>query len=108
MEPYSRSGLNFRNPIIFSVLPDCGNAFSCENDITLVNEITRKDTLPVMTSYNIEIQYSEKGKPQFSLKAPVATVVWARMPVRNFKKVFILLFTIPYEHKVRAFCRLWY
>lgn len=93
MEPYSRSGLNFKNPIILSITVLIAvMLFSCENDITLVNEITRKDTLPVMTSYNIEIQYSEKGKPQFNLKAPVATVSMGEDACQEFPEGFHITF----------------
>lgn len=74
MDFYSRADRNLRHLITYSIIAIIAvMLFSCENDMDLVNEITRKDTLPVMVSYNIEVYYSEQGNPQFILKAPMAS-----------------------------------
>lgn len=44
--------------------------FSCENSIATIQEITQKDTLPVVTAYNIEYVRTDSGYRQVVLTSP--------------------------------------
>jgi len=66
--------------------------FSCENDMALISEITKTDTLPVVTSYDIKVLYSEKGTTQFILEAPLATFYTADDPYQEFPEGFYVIF----------------
>ncbi len=93
MDSYSHSGRNFRQTVTYSIIAIIAvMLFSCENDMDLVNEITRQDTLPVMISYNIEVYYSEKGNPQFILKAPMATYFSGDDSFQEFPEGFHVVF----------------
>lgn len=66
--------------------------FSCENDMALVNEMTKRDTLPVVSSYNIAVHYSENGIPQFIMEAPVANFYTGDEPRQEFPEGFYVTF----------------
>lgn len=44
--------------------------FSCENSMTTIKEITKHDTLPVVTAYNIEYERTDSGFRQVVLTSP--------------------------------------
>ena len=45
--------------------------FSCNNDMELVKEISKKDSLPVLTVDSIRVMQSENGRITLELRAPV-------------------------------------
>jgi len=44
--------------------------FSCENSMTTIKEITKHDTLPVVTAYNIKYERTDSGFRQVILTSP--------------------------------------
>ncbi len=44
--------------------------FSCKNDPVEVNELTRKDTLPLLTTQNVDLLVSDSAKLKVHLTAP--------------------------------------
>lgn len=44
--------------------------FSCENSMTTIQEITREDTLPVVTAFDIEYERTDSGYRQVVLTSP--------------------------------------
>lgn len=93
MDPLSQKGRSFKQISFFSIITiGVIMLFSCENDMAVVNEMTRRDTLPVVTSTNIEVLYSEVGKPQFILKAPVAAFFTGDDPHQEFPQGFYVIF----------------
>lgn len=93
MDPYSRQGRKLKDIIFISIIAFLAiMLFSCENDMAVVNEMTRRDTLPVVTSYEIEVYYSENGRPQFIMKAPVAAFYTGDDPRQEFPEGFHVTF----------------
>lgn len=93
MDPYSQPGRNFRNVFLYSIIILWMiMLFSCENDMALVNEMTKRDTLPVVTSFNIAVHYSENGIPQFIMEAPVAAFYTGEDPRQEFPEGFYVTF----------------
>lgn len=93
MNPNSQPGQSIRQIILYSIIALWViMLFSCENDMAMVNEMTKRDTLPVLTSYNIEVHYSEKGIPQFVLKAPIAAIYTGSNPYQEFPEGFHVIF----------------
>lgn len=45
--------------------------FSCKNDIKVINSLSGVDSLPLEIAYDIEISFSDSGKLQAVLKAPI-------------------------------------
>jgi LPS export ABC transporter protein LptC len=93
MHPPSQSGRTFKT-ISFSsiIIMWMIMLFSCENDMAVVNEITKRDTLPVVSSYEIQVNYSEKGHPQFILEAPVALFYSHKETYQEFPEGFHVRF----------------
>lgn len=93
MDPYSRRGQKIKNIILYGITALFAvMLFSCENDMAVVNEITRRDTLPMVTSHNIVVLYSEKGIPQFTLKAPIAIIYAGDDAYQEFASGFHVVF----------------
>lgn len=93
MDPYSRPGLIIKNLSFYSIIILAViMLFSCENDMAVVHEITRRDTLPVVTSYNIEVHYSEKGQTRFIMEAPEAAFHTGHDQFQEFTKGFHVVF----------------
>jgi LPS export ABC transporter protein LptC len=93
MDPYSHSGQAYRQITFLSIITlGVIMLFSCENDMAVVNEMTKRDTLPVVTSYDIAVLYSERGKPQFILEAPVAAFYIGDDPYQEFPEGFHVSF----------------
>ena len=93
MDPYSRSGRVLKNLTFYSIITLLViMLFSCENDMAVVHEMTRRDTLPVVTSYNINVHYSEKGRTQFIMKAPVASIYTGHDQYQEFNEGFHVTF----------------
>ena len=44
--------------------------FSCENDMTAVIKLSKKDSIPDVTILNVHVKQSEMGKPTLELTAP--------------------------------------
>jgi LPS export ABC transporter protein LptC len=66
--------------------------FSCENDMAVVKEMSRIDTLPLVTSFDIRVNYSERGLTQFTLEAPLATIYAGEEPYQEFPDGFHVRF----------------
>jgi len=93
MDPYSRQGQRFKDIVFISIIAFWAiMLFSCENDMAVVNEMTRRDTLPAVTSYQIQVYYSENGRPQFILEAPVAAFYTGDDPKQEFTEGFHVTF----------------
>ncbi|MBE0663380.1 MAG: LPS export ABC transporter periplasmic protein LptC [Bacteroidales bacterium] len=93
MDPYSHPGRSIRNVFFYSIIILWMiMLFSCENDMALVNEMTKRDTLPVVSSYNIAVHYSENGIPQFIMEAPVANFYAGEDPRQEFPEGFYVTF----------------
>jgi len=45
--------------------------FACENDIKIINSLSGVDSLPLEIAYDVEIYFSDSGKLQAVLMAPV-------------------------------------
>lgn len=67
--------------------------FSCENDIKIIHSLSGVDSLPLEIAYDIEIYFSDSGKLQAVLMAPVMERVkdeddeYLEFP-KGFKAVF--------------------
>jgi len=44
---------------------------ACENDPAEVNSITQKDTLPLLTTQNVDMMYSDSGRLKIHMTAPI-------------------------------------
>ncbi len=47
---------------------------ACENNVSRVYEVTRKDSLPVVISHNLQALHTDQGKLQLKLTAPLVHV----------------------------------
>lgn len=65
---------------------------SCENDMLRVYEVTQKDTLPIVSSFNMDAIYTEMGRLQFRIKAPVALGYTGEDSYQEFPQGFSLIF----------------
>jgi LPS export ABC transporter protein LptC len=93
MDPYSRSGRALKNMTFYSIIALVViMLFSCENDMAVVHEMTKRDTLPVVTSHNINVHYSEKGRTQFIMEAPVAAFYTGHDQYQEFTEGFHVTF----------------
>jgi len=93
MDPLSHKGRTIKQISFFSIITlGVVMLFSCENDMAVVNEMTRRDTLPVVTSFDIKVLYSETGRPQFMLEAPVAAFYTGDDPYQEFPQGFYVIF----------------
>lgn len=45
---------------------------SCENDPAEVNSLTQKDTLPLLTTHNMDMMYSDSARLKIHMTAPMA------------------------------------
>lgn len=45
--------------------------FSCKNDIKIINSLSGVDSLPLEIAYDVEISFSDSGKLQAVLSAPI-------------------------------------
>jgi len=93
MGPYSRKGQRLKDIVFSSIIAIWSvMLFSCENDMAVVSEMSQPDTLPLVTSYEIQVYYSENGRPQFVLKAPVAAFYIGDDPRQEFTQGFHVTF----------------
>jgi len=93
MEPHSRPGLLKNIKPHFSIIALMAiMLFSCENDMAVVNELTRRDSLPELISYDIELHYSEHGRLQFLLTSPQAAFKVGDEAYQEFPDGFHVVF----------------
>jgi LPS export ABC transporter protein LptC len=93
MDPDSQVNRNFRQTGIYSIIALWAvMLFSCENDMAVINEMIREDTLPMVKSHDISVLYSEKGAAQFILEAPVATYFTGDDTRQEFPEGFYVIF----------------
>lgn len=62
--------------------------FSCENDIKTINSLSGVDSLPLEIAYDVEIYFSDSGKLQAVLKAPVMERVMDEEEYLEFSEGF--------------------
>jgi len=93
MDPDSQANRNIKQTGIYSIIALwVVMLFSCENDMAVISEMTREDTLPVVKSYDISVLYSEKGAAQFILEAPLAAFYVGDDPHQEFPQGFYVVF----------------
>lgn len=66
--------------------------FSCENDIKTINSLTGIDSLPLEIAYDVEIYFSDSGKLQAVLKAPIMERIMDEEEYLEFSKGFHAIF----------------
>jgi len=66
--------------------------FSCENSITTIQEITRKDTLPLVSAFNIEYERTDSGFRQVLLTSPLMNRYGGADPYSEFPEGFKVIF----------------
>lgn len=69
------AGIALAGVVIFS---------GCENEMARIKEITQQDTLPTSVSFNITLHRTEKGIPQFILRAPKVKSYGGANPYQEF------------------------
>ncbi len=57
-----------------------------------VYEVTQRDTLPVVTSFNVDALYTQQGHLQFRFKAPVAMAFTGDEPYQEFPQGINVVF----------------
>ncbi|MEJ2594787.1 MAG: LPS export ABC transporter periplasmic protein LptC [bacterium] len=80
--------------IVKSILIICvaGMLFSCENSITTIQAITKQDTLPVVTAYDIEYERTDSGYRQVILTSPYMERYAGKDPYAVFPEGFKVVF----------------
>lgn len=66
--------------------------FSCKNDIKTINSLAGVDTLPLEIVYDVEIYFSDSGKIQALLSAPIMERVEGEDEYLEFPKGFKAVF----------------
>ena len=66
--------------------------FSCENSITTIQEITREDTLPAVSAFNIEYERTDSGYRQVLLTSPLMNRYGGENPYSEFPEGFKVTF----------------
>ena len=66
--------------------------FSCENSMTEIQEITKEDTLPVVSAYNIEYIRTDSGHKQIVLKSELMERFDGKDPYAIFPDGFEVTF----------------
>lgn len=66
--------------------------FSCENSITKIQEITREDTLPIVSATNIEYERTDSGFRQIVLTSPLMNRFGGEDPYVEFPEGFKVTF----------------
>ncbi|NOX84632.1 MAG: LPS export ABC transporter periplasmic protein LptC [Chlorobi bacterium] len=66
--------------------------FSCENSITTIQEITRTDTLPLVTAYNIEYERTDSGYLRVLLRSSKMERFEGKEPYTVFPDGFEITF----------------
>ena len=66
--------------------------FSCENSITTIQEITRVDTLPAVSAYNIEYERTDSGYLRVILRSPKMERFEGKDPYSVFPEGFEITF----------------
>ncbi len=66
--------------------------FSCENSITTIQEITRTDTLPLVSAYNIEYERTDSGYLRVLLHSPKMERYEGKEPYTVFPDGFEITF----------------
>ncbi len=93
MDPDSQANRSIKKFSLYSIIALwVVMLFSCENDLAVISEMTREDTLPVVKSYDISVLYSEKGASQFILEAPLAAFYTGDDPRQEFPEGFYVIF----------------
>jgi LPS export ABC transporter protein LptC len=78
-------------PIVFLTIGLCF-FYACENDLNKIEKVTSKNVLPIETSENIEIIYTDYGKIKTSLRAPLLERYAGEEPKLEFPKGLNLVF----------------
>ena len=66
--------------------------FSCENSMTVIQEITKQDSLPVVTAYDIEYTRTDSGYKQVVLKSVLMERFDGKDPYSVFPEGFEVTF----------------
>lgn len=66
--------------------------FSCENSILTIKEITREDTLPELSAYNIEYERISDQYRRVLLKSPLMERYGGEQPLTRFPEGFKITF----------------
>lgn len=82
---------SFLRAVIPAVMVAAGLS-ACENDVRVVNTISKKDTLPVESAKEIEVIFSDSGRVQILLTGPVYRRFEAPEPYMEFPKGFKVSF----------------
>jgi len=87
----SSKAKSYYNPIVFLTIGLCF-FYACENDLNKIEKVTSKNVLPIETSENIEIIYTDYGKIKTSLRAPLLERFAGENPKLEFPKGLNLVF----------------
>lgn len=66
--------------------------FSCKNDLATIHSLSLNDSLPMEIGYDIELAYSDSGRIQAFLEAPVMTRIDDENQVIEFPDGFKVTF----------------
>ena len=76
----------------FVLLPLLVFLASCENDPVEVNEVTKRDTLPMITTQNVDLLYTDSARLKTHLTAPLAEDYSGMIPKQVFPSGVYLRF----------------